>query len=62
MSKGDKGLERIHVKVFNKQHKHPVLEFQAETVDDALKKFMRWAWKHYPQTCNRIFGGITEHE
>ena len=53
-------MERIHVKVFDIRRKHPVLEFQAESADDALKEFMRWAWKHYPQICNRIFGGIVK--
>jgi len=55
-------LERIHVRVFDTHHKHTVLEFQAESAADALKELLRWAWRHYPQACNRIFGGIVRDE
>jgi len=32
--------ERIYVKVWDGRHKRPVLEFQAESADEALKMFL----------------------
>jgi len=46
---------RIYVKVYERGHKRPVLEFQALTPDDAIRELSLFVQRRFPKLYEEMF-------
>jgi len=49
--------ERIYVRVYERGRKRSVLEFQAESADEAIREFCLWLRRKYPEVFRAVIIG-----